>query len=135
VVGDSRQTCRHRRMASPFMRTLLEKRAAQKIADKRYRIAHPERRPKGGPTKPETSRKFYEQRRAMLRAAKDKPCADCRIKYPYWIMDFDHRPGEVKQFEVSRSWHSKAAMELEISKCDVVCSNCHRNRTEQRRKQ
>jgi hypothetical protein len=52
-------------------------------------------------------------------------------------MDFDHRPGETKCFNLSiaagqtrLSWEK---MEAEIAKCDVVCANCHRERTHQRK--
>lgn len=35
------------------------------------------------------------KRRAMvrdfIRKAKDRPCADCKAIYPYYVMDFDHR--------------------------------------------
>ena len=51
-------------------------------------------------------------------------------------MDLDHVRGE-KLFELgsTRGRQSKSiiAMEAEIAKCDVVCSNCHRERTHQRR--
>lgn len=87
----------------------------------------------GGRTRPETSRKHYLMRRAILTAAKDKPCQDCGVKYPPCVMDFDHRPGEVKLFLVSRRWCGKQKVADEIAKCDVVCANCHRLRTEARR--
>lgn len=75
-----------------------------------------------------------EKRRKMadfIREQKSKPCQDCGIQYPPYIMDFDHRVGSDKSMDVSRmtgcgSWKK---LELEISKCDVVCSNCHRKRT------
>lgn len=77
--------------------------------------------------------------RRLLRAAKSLPCADCGRSYPPYVMDFDHRPGEQKCFNLSsialqarRSW--KKIMD-EIAKCDVVCANCHRERTYQRKKQ
>lgn len=72
---------------------------------------------------------------AMIHAIKEKtPCADCGTRYPYYVMDFDHREGEVKQFDVARAARlgSNAALK-EIKKCDVVCSNCHRERTHKRR--
>jgi len=73
---------------------------------------------------------------ALLRAAKDKPCADCGIKYPYYVMDFDHVEGEEKRGAMSRflKRHSRRALLVEIAKCEVVCSNCHRERTYLRRK-
>jgi len=58
------------------------------------------------------------------------PCVDCGEDYPYWMKDFDHL--ENKKFNISRfsrqSW-SLDDVKKEISKCDVVCANCHRNRT------
>ena len=59
------------------------------------------------------------------------PCLDCKIKYPYYVMDYDHVRG-VKDFEIStsvkRGW-SLDRIRDEVSKCDLVCSNCHRART------
>ena len=71
--------------------------------------------------------------RALTRSAKLRPCVDCGVQYPYYVMDFDHRDGETKSFilsDVSRVT-SKSLMR-EIEKCDVVCANCHRERTHQR---
>jgi hypothetical protein len=70
----------------------------------------------------------------LVREAKSQPCADCGIRYPYYVMDFDHRDGASKQFALN-SVHrkTKQAILREIEKCDVVCSNCHRERTYQRR--
>ena len=58
-------------------------------------------------------------------------CVDCREFYPYWIMELDHVRGE-KRFELSRHKNFTNNLDLikeEIDKCDVVCSNCHKNRT------
>lgn len=59
------------------------------------------------------------------------PCLDCKKSYPYYVMDYDHRDGEQKTLEVSTlvmKGNVKALAE-EIGKCDLVCSNCHRERT------
>lgn len=63
------------------------------------------------------------------------PCADCGKIFAYWVMDFDHRPGEDKKFDVSKtgSWSSWKVLRAEIDKCDIVCANCHRMRTHARR--
>jgi hypothetical protein len=71
-----------------------------------------------------------ERYKDEIRAAKQKPCADCGVEYPYYVMDFDHVRG-VKEFgiaEKSRRGGRKALAD-EIAKCDVVCANCHRIRT------
>lgn len=70
--------------------------------------------------------------RELLRLAKDNPCADCGREYPYYVMDFDHARG-TKRFEIRAGLTKTVRMLLsEIAKCDVVCSNCHRERTHQR---
>lgn len=57
----------------------------------------------------------------------------------YWpdnpeVMDFDHRPGEVKLFGINSAASRRARhlLEAEIAKCDLVCANCHRIRTRSR---
>lgn len=80
----------------------------------------------------------HEKERAELRQfiieAKAVPCADCGQQYPSYVMDFDHLRD--KSFNVGnaagRGW-SKIKLIAEIEKCEVVCSNCHRERTHQRR--
>ena len=63
------------------------------------------------------------------------PCMDCSVVFPWCAMDFDHRPEEIKEFRVARMGYYTATpkqiakVEKEISKCDLVCSNCHRVRT------
>ena len=62
------------------------------------------------------------------------PCVDCRISYPYYVMDFDHVRG-VKHANVMElvSTLSKKRIDQEIAKCEIVCSNCHRIRTHMRK--
>ena len=70
--------------------------------------------------------------RQLLDAFKDKPCADCGIKYPPYVMDFDHKPEFKKEFQIAKSIILRKNIkdiENKVSKCDVVCSNCHRIRT------
>lgn len=63
---------------------------------------------------------------------------DCEGVFPFVAMDFDHRPDEDKEFGISNfgMWSETekniAIVEIEISKCDLVCSNCHRVRTRDR---
>ena len=62
------------------------------------------------------------------------PCVDCRISYPYYVMDFDHVRGQ-KHANVMElvSTLSKKKIDEEIAKCEIVCSNCHRIRTHMRK--
>lgn len=66
---------------------------------------------------------------------KETACADCRRFFPPICMDFDHRPGRIKLFNISRRRNSLtplAKILKEIAKCDVVCACCHRIRTRKR---
>lgn len=59
-----------------------------------------------------------------------KVCTDCKENYPYWMMDLDHIDG--KDFNLAAYKTKTSSIEvvmLEIEKCEVVCANCHRNRT------
>lgn len=58
-------------------------------------------------------------------------CMDCGNKFPYYVLDLDHRDPSVKEFTPSRLWknNSWTKVNLELEKCDVVCANCHRLRT------
>jgi hypothetical protein len=77
-------------------------------------------------------RKAYLLKRVFIIKAKNKQCADCKKKYPFYVMDFDHRDYKTKTKNVSymftRNW-SLDKIKQEIKKCDVVCANCHRIRT------
>lgn len=86
----------------------------------------------GKASKAASSRKTREATRRIIVAAKDCPCSDCGVRYPYYVMDFDHREG--KKFQIgSRGTRTIGMMLAEIAKCDVVCANCHREREHQRR--
>lgn len=63
-------------------------------------------------------------------------CMDCGYRAHVDALEFDHRPGEVKRMIVSQIKHSasRGMLKNEMNKCDVVCANCHRVRTANRRK-
>jgi hypothetical protein len=64
----------------------------------------------------------------------DRGCADCRNRYPHYMLEFDHRPEEKKLdnvYRVLKRYGLEKAM-AEIKKCDVVCANCHKHRTHHR---
>lgn len=66
------------------------------------------------------------------------PCADCGRTFKYYIMQFDHLPQFVKSFQLSKFYehtHDIKAVVAEMKKCDLVCANCHSERTHQRRQQ
>lgn len=68
----------------------------------------------------------------------NSPCADCNVKYAYYVMDFDHIDPAKKKFMIGRAvstgGKSLKIIRKEIEKCDLVCANCHRIRTHKFRK-
>ncbi len=74
-----------------------------------------------------------ERREYVKNLKESSPCMDCGVYYPYYVMDFDHR-GLDKEEAVARLVNSGGMKKLlaEIEKCDLVCSNCHRERTQAR---
>lgn len=83
----------------------------------------------------QTRKKHRQKAKDVINAIKEStPCTDCKKKYPAVVMDFDHVHGN-KTKEVSaymRGGNLIDALE-EIKKCELVCANCHRLRTESRR--
>jgi len=68
----------------------------------------------------------------LLRDHRHRPCADCGEVMEPHQMDFDHRDPAGKLFRLTESramLMPRGRLMAEISKCDVVCANCHRMRT------
>lgn len=73
--------------------------------------------------------------RTLIAELKAVPCADCKKIYNPWQMDFDHLPGYVKSGGIAQlaAIGASRKLKIELSKCEVVCANCHRDRTYKRR--
>lgn len=63
------------------------------------------------------------------------PCADCNVKYPYYVMDFDHLEDKKSLVSILSATGRIGALKKEIEKCEIVCANCHRKRTHDRLQQ
>lgn len=73
------------------------------------------------------------ERKAYLDSVRDVPCLDCGGRFPAVCMDFDHLRD--KKFSIMSAygrWPWKDVL-AEIDKCEIVCANCHRIRTAERR--
>ncbi|MDP9274709.1 MAG: hypothetical protein M3O99_03830 [Chloroflexota bacterium] len=81
---------------------------------------------------PGTSRRLDEQRERwrahakLLEQLRDVPCTDCGIRYPSYVMQFDHRDSSQKDYTVTRmiGRAGRAKILEEVAKCDIVCANC-----------
>jgi hypothetical protein len=65
----------------------------------------------------------------------ENPCVDCGVKYPYYVMQYDHISTD-KLAGVSYLIRYGRPQEVldEIEKCELVCANCHAIRTWSRHK-
>src|SRR5581483_5216675 len=59
---------------------------------------------------------------AWMKELKSMPCKDCNNSFEICCMDFDHREGEIKSYNVGSMFahhYSKELIEKEIAKCDL----------------
>lgn len=88
--------------------------------------------------KEKTQRRTAEKKKEvqqMLSQIKEKSgCVDCGQKYKSYILDFDHVNGKkVANIGQMLNYFSIEDILKEVAKCEIVCSNCHRERTYQRK--
>jgi hypothetical protein len=76
----------------------------------------------------ETARRRREVSEYIRATKEGKPCADCGVAYPFYVMDYDHIEGMKKECNLAAA-SSIFRAKQEIAKCELVCSNCHRERT------
>ena len=77
-----------------------------------------------------------KRNRALVELAKAGGCVDCGLDEPD-ILEFDHVPERGEKLRdigpMVASGAGVAVLLAELAKCDVVCPNCHRRRTNVRR--
>ena len=104
-------------------------RPCERVRAKAWQVANRER-------VRESSRASQAAIRKYVSDLKRVPCTDCGGGFAPHVMDFDHLEGESKVKSISELVANRASRERideEIAKCEVVCANCHRERTHQRR--
>lgn len=73
--------------------------------------------------------KRLKKRKFVYSYLLDHPCVDCGESDPI-TLEFDHLDSSLKEHSISNMMGmSIEKIKLEISKCEVVCANCHRKRT------
>jgi len=107
-------------------------RACKKEYDAAWYRANRERRR----AKVQADREAYT---AWLDSRKEgKPCADCGKLYPPYVMEWDHLPGGQKSLvlaDTRKAAYGKERILAELVKWELVCANCHRERTFRRRRE
>ena len=78
-------------------------------------------------------RRLQNGKRDKMRALKEStPCADCGKYYRYYVMHFDHLGDKKFNISYRSASYGSALLADEIEKCEIVCANCHAERTYQR---
>jgi hypothetical protein len=92
-------------------------------------------RPKGTSRNLARRTAYRETHSKLLAELRTVPCLDCGGTFPFFVMEFDHRDPSEKTYLVSQMVGRAGTKSIlaEIAKCDIVCANCHRERTCQRR--
>jgi len=79
------------------------------------------------------NRKSWAAKQAFLDKLRDVPCPICKGRFAPCSMEFDHLRDK-KTCVSTLAKNSWSKLKAEIAKCEVICANCHRVRTLNRKK-
>jgi len=99
------------------------------------KLCYPDKQFKYKETLKASSKAWRRRFREEIQTLKEStPCNDCGKQYSYYVMQFDHVVGD-KKFNLSAAVGRQRKQDIydEIEKCEIVCSNCHAERTHQRK--
>lgn len=119
--------------ALAYQRKYKELNREQVNANQRqYRKDHPDYFFRYNQKRNEKEKVRRAEYKAKINALKaGRGCVDCGIKNPV-VLDFDHIAP--KLFDIANgAARNPLAVEAEIAKCEIRCSNCHRIKTHERR--
>ncbi len=75
------------------------------------------------------------RQQALAEYKLERGCAICGYKGHPDALEFDHLPGTEKKDNVGSMRVSWAAVMKEVAKCQILCGNCHRIETANRRRE
>lgn len=78
------------------------------------------------------SERRFKAKKLIDELKEKTPCVDCKQTFPAICMDFDHLNDKFKNISQMLQKYSVKRIFQEVSKCEIVCSNCHRIRTHDR---
>ena len=105
-----------------------KQRMAQRAWATKYRAEHNDKKIAYSKHRKRKSATFLRRYKEMV------GCIDCVMKYPHFVLQFDHlRDKKMNIAKMASGGYSMKAIKDEIRKCEVVCANCHSIRTYNRR--
>jgi hypothetical protein len=79
------------------------------------------------------SRRFKIAKAFIDQLKTENPCKDCGVHFEACQMDFDHTGEKTGGIAwLLSKGATLGAIQSEIARCDLVCANCHRERTQAR---
>ena len=83
---------------------------------------------------PDAVKRYARQKKDEQKAITDKiklekGCARCGYNEHPAALDFNHLDPSTKSFRIASDYTTKEKLMEEISKCEVLCANCHRIHT------
>ena len=114
---------RYNELKAPLRRLLAQARL-ERLQEKSREIKH---RKGLNPT----DARVLAARMFIKQSKEGKPCKVCGVVYPHYVMDYDHVRG-IKRgglSDLAFKGRSITILRNEIKKCDLICANCHRERT------
>lgn len=115
------------------MTALVAQGIEQRTSNSKVAGSIPAKGTKPAEMKERTSKKREEIRQLLGKIKELSGCHDCKIKYPYYVLQFDHVSGtKVDQLSNMIRYYPMKDIFEEISKCEIVCANCHAERSYRR---
>lgn len=128
LTHTEQNAARQRRYYIRHKTRVLQKAKEYRAANKeKYTAYHREYKKSHAAQTKRIAREGALRRKDFLWGLKHNPCADCGDIFPAPAMDFDHIDSETK-YNVASEF-SPENLVKEVSKCQLVCANCHRIRT------
>ena len=79
-------------------------------------------------------RRYIKRKQAMAQLKVDRGCDKCGYNACYAALEWHHRPGTVKRGSIGENILRRDEWVIEeMAKCDLLCSNCHREITHEQR--
>ncbi len=104
----------------------VDNREAQRVRNQRH-YAKVRSDPEAWAKECARAQAYCDSKLRFLKAVKETiGCIDCGTNERR--LDFDHRPGTVKEFTLGKPRVSWARLLIELEKCDVRCVSCHARR-------
>lgn len=123
------RTCDHNKPLSEFLPTYMFRKLCKECHTKQTQKWRGDNKQ----ASENIRKKHYVKSSTYIQFQKSGPCIYCHIAYPPYVMDFHHMNN--KLWNISKLYGKKRQrVDEEMSKCILLCANCHRDETQKNKK-